>query len=464
MPFPFQQQAFGADQYGQFASGDRSPQTAQFQQSAITGNDFGLNDPFAELQARRAQNIPQVAQPNDFPATPDAGTTPDMRKPGAVKQILGGFLYGMSQALKKDAGLATDYDIANQMMQNRRIDIEQQRAMTEEGYRGALQQYNQQRALQLETQPLTQQQSDTLKGMGINIAPGTPIHPNAYEGILKQGVVNKGKTDVQSIKSGPQVPVPQAMAKQFGLPLDSLVSLDTFNKMASASGKNLIKTDKMIDGKPHTAIVDKTTGEVVHDLGDSVAYRQSLDRAWAFATARKENTVTDVYDDQGNLRPMTEGQRLRAGIPKAQTEFAQQGPTSQTRTAGQAAGAVASHIPAYLQSVDNLAAKGELGAVMGRLNEYMNSGYFGDDPDVARFVADTKLLKSGTVRAHFGARGGAQILDSFDRMLNTSQEPNAIKGAVASINDWLKTYGDIGQFKPQRNQTFKPKTFVPDKP
>jgi hypothetical protein len=262
-----------------------------------------------------------------------------------------------------------------------------------------------------------------------------------------EGQKQEGRVQLQ----GPQVPVTPTMAQKFGLPLGSSVPLNTYAKLNSAEGKNLVKTDKIMeDGKSHMVVLDKVTGEVAHDLGLSADYKKTIDRAWAFAVARRENQVDDVYDQNGNLVPMSAGDRLRAGLPKAQTEFSQQGPTGSTRTAGQAAEAVSSHIPDYLKSVDALAAKGELGAVMGRLNEYMNSGYFGDDPDIAKFVADTKLIQSGTVRAHFGAKGGAQILENFNRIINTKQEPEAIRGAVASIKSWLDKYGDIGKFKPTR--------------
>lgn len=190
-------------------------------------------------------------------------------------------------------------------------------------------------------------------------------------------------------------------------------------------------------------VVDNT-GRKLHQISVS---SPSLTRA----VAGRQAGVVDVYDENGDLVPMTDAERLKRGLPKAQTEFSQQGPTAATRTAGQAAGAVASHIPQFKVAVDNLAKKGQLGPLMGRLNEFLTKGYGGSDPDVSNFLTTLKLLKSGAVRAHFGARGGAQILQSFDQTLNPAMTPDAIKGSIDAIGDFLNTYGDIGKFTPKRN-------------
>src|SRR5262249_27482194 len=148
----------------------------------------------------------------------------------------------------------------------------------------------------------------------------------------------------------------------------------------------------------------------------------SLEKASAYVRSRAENTPVDVFDSEGNLRSISQAEQLQTGAPKAATVFAQQGPTGTTRSAGQAAAAVSSHIPEIKQEVDQLAARGDLGPVMGRLNTWVAGGYGGNDPLISKFVANMSLVKSGTLRAHFGARGGQQIYDRWDKVLNTAQE------------------------------------------
>jgi hypothetical protein len=59
-------------------------------------------------------------------------------------------------------------------------------------------------------------------------------------------------------------------------------------------------------------------------------------------------------------------------------------------------------------------------------------------------VTTVGLLNSGAVRAHFGARGGSQILDRFNGYLNMGQEPQAMIGSLGAINSFLSTYKAVG--------------------
>jgi hypothetical protein len=122
-------------------------------------------------------------------------------------------------------------------------------------------------------------------------------------------------------------------------------------------------------------------------------------------------------------------------------------PTSQTRSAGQQAGAVAEHIPELRDQINKLAAAGKLGSVNGRINEWLNRGYGGDDPDIARFVSTLGLVNTGTMKAHVGARGGIQLLQQFNNKLNTSQEPKALQGSLDAFESFLTTYAKKGAVK-----------------
>jgi hypothetical protein len=170
----------------------------------------------------------------------------------------------------------------------------------------------------------------------------------------------------------------------------------------------------------------------------------------ALGKARAENTPFSTFDANGQPITVSAAQAIQSGLPAAQVWNSIYGPTGQTKSQGQAAGAVEEHIPTMKTAITNLAAKGELGPVMGRINTYLTQGYGGDDPDVSEFITDLGLIKSGAVRAHFGARGGSHILDKFDSLLNTAQTPEALIGSLNGIDSFLKTYKATGTANPPK--------------
>lgn len=222
--------------------------------------------------------------------------------------------------------------------------------------------------------------------------------------------------------------------------------------LAEARAKALkdapLKDQGIIDIGPRRVLVNKHTGDILKDIGEAPAYRAGIDRARAFSKFRAENTPFSTFDNEHNLVTTNAAVAIANGYPAASVWNTVFGPTGSTKTQGQAAGAVMGHIDEYKQAIRNLQAKGQLGAVQGRLNDFLTSGYGGDDPDIANFVTTTGLLRSGAVRAHFGAKGGAQILDSFHHMLNTGQEADALIGSVDAIGNFLHTYKDVGTAHP----------------
>lgn len=251
--------------------------------------------------------------------------------------------------------------------------------------------------------------------------------------------------NVARIREGVQIPVPEDIAKMVGMPELAGTAVgktgwQEINTRLAASGKDLTITDV----GSNRVLMRKSTGEVVRNLGQAPGVAAGVARAGAFARAKAQWTPFQTFDDEGNPVTTTAEQAIATGAPSATTWNQIFGPTGQTKSQGQAAGAVASHIPDFKKSIDNLAQKGQLGPVMGRLNTYLTKGYGGDDPDVSEFVTTVGLLKSGAVRAHFGARGGSQILDKFDGLLNTAQTPEALKGSINGIDKFLQTYKNVG--------------------
>lgn len=198
---------------------------------------------------------------------------------------------------------------------------------------------------------------------------------------------------------------------------------------------------KAVAGDP----VAKQKLDMLNQSRTALAYA----RGAGLAKGRADNSPFATFDNDGNLTTIPASEAIKYGYPSAQVWNAVFGPTGSTKSQAQASGAVAEHIPDFENSVRALAAKGQLGPVMGRLNTYLTQGYGGDDKDVAEFITTIGLLKSGAVRAHFGAKGGQQILAKFDTLLNTSQEPNALIGSAEGIKKFLDTYKATGTPNPK---------------
>lgn len=439
----------------------------------------GVIDPQILLSYLQSQGgngqVPQGPSPNQMPssasiptpapAAPPTPPSPPGGPPGGppqqgpqitgIKGYLSNILYNMGEAAKVHLGMPTDAQTRlaqikseNETMTAQAGQIKSQaeakEALARGGYYGAM-------ANEFQAAPLAPEEAGML-----GLPAGTQMTAKDKAAAFKQLIQNKGKTDVQGLKDQGAL---TRVALQNGMPMlitPQMAQIAGQPDVAGQylSGKSLANFMKMFQG----------TGAGVKDLGadgmwavDRMGNKlqqvtvgsPSLERASAYARARAENTPVDVFDSEGNLATISQAQQLQTGAPKASTVFQQQGPTSAVRTSGLQAAAVSAHIPDIKNEVDQLAARGDLGPVMGRLNTFINSGYGGSDPLVAKFVADMSLVKSGTLKAHFGARGGQQMYDRWDKVLNTSQEPEAIKGALDGFKGWLDKYGDIGKFKPQ---------------
>lgn len=376
----------------------------------------------SQVSANRQMGIGQTPTPQQ--------TTP----PGAVKSYLSNLVYNLGEIYKRRSGLYTDDDKQQMAIHNQQA---QQALDTQEGYRRM-----QEQAISGGLpSPVSPEQANMYKGFGLDVAPGTMLTPKQHVDLMKEALQNKGKTDAATINQGVPVPVTDDMASRYGLKPGSTIGAKAAAQLASLEGKNIETKTQMLNGAPHQVIRNKVTGEVIHDMGIDPTIAINQAKANSMFGAKASMTPFTTFDSDGQLVTISAGQAIASGVPPAGVWNQLYGATGTTKSQGQSAQAVAEHIPEFENSVRSLAAKGQLGAVMGRLNTYLTQGYGGDDKDIAEFVTTVGLIKSGAVRAHFGARGGSQILSKFDSMLNTAQEPNAIIGSADAINSFLQGYG-----------------------
>ncbi len=126
------------------------------------------------------------------------------------------------------------------------------------------------------------------------------------------------------------------------------------------------------------------------------------------------------------------------------------GPTANVRTRGQVAGQVRDHMPELEAQLNKLSADGKLGPLAGRFEEFMTGQVGADDPEYAAFRANLGMFKSGTVMAHFGARGGVQMLDYFKQLIDSGKHgPGNIRATLGQLDSYLKTYEEGGKYTPR---------------
>jgi hypothetical protein len=408
--------------------------------------------------AGRRPNIVNLITGMINPARGTPAGQPTQSRTDVFENFMGSFLNSFSQGLQAaghgpgangrgfGAAVQAPYRQDVQEFQQRQQDQAQQAAVKSE----------QAKTAQTEAQTGQIGKTATLNIPGIGPVTGPVKDILALAGKTAPADIRaKSAENVAKIREGFGIPVPDDIAKSVGMPELAGTKVGKtgwaeINNRLAASGKDLIVTDV----GANRVLMQKSTGDVKRVLGAAPNVVARVAGAQAGAQARAHWTPFQTFDEERNITTTTAEQAIASGAPAASTWNTLYGATGTTKSQGQAAGAVAGHIPDFEKSIDALAKKGQLGPVMGRLNTYLTQGYGGDDADVAEFVTTAGLIKSGAVRAHFGAHGGAQILDKFDNLLNTAQTPEALKGSLKGIKSFLTTYKATGTNAP-------PKTNIP---
>ena len=431
----------------------------QGSQPDLTQNTFGPT-----LSGMMRGNISPMQQDTQIPDAPDPLNLPRANLPptaslgmpdssqlqqpsqgfgGKLKAALQRFAYYGGQAGLAHAGLPTDFDIQKQQMQQQAVQAEIDKTR----------QYMQM-ASQMVTLP---------NGVQMPMALAQKVYP-AYVGTQGrmdvQNLRNEGNMDVAGAKITPQVALGQqyVQALQQGDTQTAQKLLGQLQDYSAATGKPNQPFSKIppviyaLYGPMPDPIKDplgaQEWGEKVERTMTRMASAPRIAGYEALASSRARHTQFQSFDRNGNVITISAESAIQSGLPSAMVWNSIFGPTGATKTQGQAAGAVADHIPDFKSAVQRLDAKGELGPVMGRINTYLTQGYGGNDPDIAEFVTTVGLLQSGAVRAHFGARGGSQILEKFNKYLNTAQTGPALIGSIDAMGKFLNTYKDVGRAKP----------------
>lgn len=128
--------------------------------------------------------------------------------------------------------------------------------------------------------------------------------------------------------------------------------------------------------------------------------------------------------------------------------------STQSLNTGEMASTVSEHIPNVRNQIDSLEKSKKLGPLGGRWSEFMAGTYGAGDADYQKLYSDISLIKSGLSKVHFGARGGQQALERFDKILSADKMDKAtLVGGLNSVEEWLNGYAKMGGQQIQSDST-----------
>jgi hypothetical protein len=186
----------------------------------------------------------------------------------------------------------------------------------------------------------------------------------------------------------------------------------------------------------------------VDKFGNRIKQMSVNSPSMARAVAGKQAGVVDVYDNNGNLVPMTDAQRLAAGLPKASTEFSEQGPTVDMRNKAAIADRAAQAGNRVLQDLQDPKIRSLIGVVMGKAANWED--FLGMlPPELGETTQDLKSF-SQFVGGQHPVRG-LNALEAFEKAIGgIGQNPDTL---ASKINAQMKTsdfISNAGKFKPKR--------------
>lgn len=145
-------------------------------------------------------------------------------------------------------------------------------------------------------------------------------------------------------------------------------------------------------------------------------------------------------------------------LPKTSTM-----PTTTTRASAEFADTILPHIQSMRDLVQQADQKGFIGPGAGRVYGQFLAGKVGStgnpeaDKLLGQLQATDSLLKTGALRVHFGARGGAQMYDHFSNLLNSGKQSAAmLNGSLDALQSFMEGYSQAGKPGAQRQQPAAP--------
>lgn len=137
-------------------------------------------------------------------------------------------------------------------------------------------------------------------------------------------------------------------------------------------------------------------------------------------------------------------------LPKSATQQ-----TAAVRDSAAYAKTILPHIQTVRNLVEQADQKGYIGPAAGRIYGQFLAGKVGStgnpeaDSLLGQLRAEDTLLKSGTLKVHFGSRGGQSMYEHFSDILNSGkQSKETLNGALNGVQDFIQGYADAGSQNP----------------
>ena len=375
--------------------------------------------------------LTSVAPANGIAATAGAPGAPVMRP-----SFLTSFLSNLGPALQGGLAITGPHmergglsgalgEIRNQQLQNRQLGMQEQ--ANERQNQLAQSQIAAQGAQTSRTQQLTplevqQQQFNVQQRQGLlNLANNPEQLANLFNSATP-GLANMTPEETAMLDSAKAATVANLRQGKFDLsPYNQAVEKVATNRMQSAR-KTIGPPKVQYDQGIPVAVQDKDG--TVYDANDP-NIPAALKPLLASAQAAHAKSVQERAEVQGRVFT----QQLKMLDARDQLL------SSSTKTMREAAPKVLELAQRVRDEMSQQVSS--LGPLAGRWNEFMTGKVGAPNKQFAQLRTDVGLLQTLLMRMHVGARGGGEIMQHFESLINAgSQSPETMAGALNSIESY----------------------------
>lgn len=232
----------------------------------------------------------------------------------------------------------------------------------------------------------------------------------------------------------------QEMADQYGLPKDLIGKQVKLTDLAALE-RGAASQITPVQGSEGPALANKVTGEVRKlGLGSPAANAIAQGKLSLQQAAFERDTFGQLFGDTAKKYPSLisladeNGNAIGWKSPTA--------PTANIKTQAQQAQDLSKLFKDVKAEIGRAQQAGKIGPGAGRINEFLTGKVGAEDPEFARLRMLGALTLSGTLKAHFGARGGGEMIyKDFENRFNTGK---MTMGDLNAALDGMSTF--MGQY------------------
>lgn len=403
-----------------------------------------------------AQFLGQMIKPSGYAeGTPGQPARP-LSRLDAFESFVGNFLnsfsQGMSQAGQGPAANARGFGAAMQAPFQQRM---QQYQL------GQQQQMQQAQAAEAQGRGAEAQARATQMGQMVTLPNGMTMPMALAEKVFPAQIAAQGKvqaagvqkqflstpfgiydTKAQKYVKGQMagtVTVTPEMAQQYNMP-QQLVGKEVKTSDLIGFEKNAAQQITAVQGAQGPSLVNKLSGKITTlGLGSPAANAVAQAKLQLQQASFERDTFGEwVSNDLAKKYPSLvsisqDGQTLGWKSPVA--------PTSSIKTQAQQSKDLLDVIGGIKKDIVSANAAGLLGPVEGRWNEFMVGSVGGQNLQFAKLRSEMSFLASGGLKAHFGARGGADMYQHFVDQFNSGKMGAAdLIAGIEGMERFFNTY------------------------